>query len=1120
MSAAYVYDAVRTPFGRYGGALAGVRPDDLAAHVVARARRTRARRSIPSGSTTCCSATPTARARTTATSRAWRCCSPGCPTSVPGTTVNRLCGSSLDAAMQAAPRGRDGRRLAHARRRRRVDVARAVGRCSSPRRRCPAGDADAALDDARLAHGQPARCRTSGRSRSAQSTEKLAGHPRHRRARRRTRSRCAATALTAAAWDAGFYDDWVVPVPGHRARAATRTCAPTHRWRSSAKLKPAFARDGTVTAGNASPLNDGAGALWIGDEAAGDALGREPLARDRRPRRARRRPRRLRHRPGRGGRARRSRGRASAGATSSAVELNEAFAAQSLACLARWPELDPEIAQRQRRRDRDRAPARRLGRAHPRHARLRAAPPRRRLRASPRSASASDKDWRWCCMPDRDPPLDWPDYRSTALRHPKQPLVYLPQQVTETTGPQLGAPARRARSTTTSRASTTASRSASASPSPAGCSTPTAARSATRSSRSGRPTPPAATGTAGTAGRRRWTRTSPAAGARSPTPTGRYEFVTIKPGPYPWGNHPNAWRPGAHPLLAARPLVRAAARDADVLPGRPAVPVRPDLQLGARPGGARAHDQPLLASTRRRRTGRWPTSSTSCSAAATARRSTRRTDGRPRRPRRPSGPYLAIGLPWAEGPVADPDGVRIAGRVLDGAGDPSPTRWSRPGTTTRRRSRAAATDDEGRWSVQRAAPRRYLAVHVLARGLLRHLDHARLPRPGARTTRCWRASRPTGVTRCSAAAHRRWLPIRHPDPGHRARPSSSTSEDLFGGDLRARRGRRDRSTGAPGGRRCSTSRRRSRGPAPPRARSRRRRPARSPPPATPGSTTSPRSGARRRARPRPSSRWPPRCASAPTSTRTTARPARTSLDTAMMLLARRALEAIVADAARRGRRRRGPGRSAPRHAGDGADAAAARAADVVRAEGGRLADAASRRRSPGSWPCATACSPSRWAGRSAAATRRWPRTWRARSGSRSRCCRGTPTARGPRALAAALGMHGRRAGQDRARRRRCSRRARSARRARAATAAAPRRWRDKRNPAAAVSVLACAARVPGLVATVLAAHAAGARARRRRLAGGVGHDHRRAAPDGLGRGVDARRCSRGSRSIPGGCART
>ena len=50
---------------------------------------------------------------------------------------------------------------------------------------------------------------------------------------------------------------------------------------------------------------------------------------------------------------------------------------------------------------------------------------------------------------------------------------------------------------------------------------------------------------------------------------GEYRFITIKPGAYPWPNHPNAWRPEPHPLLALRPGVHGAARDADVLPGDP-----------------------------------------------------------------------------------------------------------------------------------------------------------------------------------------------------------------------------------------------------------------------------------------------------------------------------------------------------------------------------------------------------------------------------------------------------------------------------------------------------------------------------------------------------------------------
>lgn len=84
------------------------------------------------------------------------------------------------------------------------------------------------------------------------------------------------------------------------------------------------------------------------------------------------------------------------------------------------------------------------------------------------------------------------------------------------------------------------------------------------------------------------------------------------------------------------------------------------------------------------------------------------------------GPYLALGLPWAEGPVADPDGVRVGGRVLDGAGQPIADglveAWYHDPPAFAR----CPTDDEGHWHV--VVPRSpYLAVHVFARGLLRHL---------------------------------------------------------------------------------------------------------------------------------------------------------------------------------------------------------------------------------------------------------------------------------------------------------------------------------------------------------------------------------------------------------------
>ena len=82
---AYLVSGVRTPVGRYGGALAGVRPDDLAALVVGElVRRTGSTRRVNSvRSTRSSSAAPTRPAKTTGTSRAWRCCSPGFPMRCP-----------------------------------------------------------------------------------------------------------------------------------------------------------------------------------------------------------------------------------------------------------------------------------------------------------------------------------------------------------------------------------------------------------------------------------------------------------------------------------------------------------------------------------------------------------------------------------------------------------------------------------------------------------------------------------------------------------------------------------------------------------------------------------------------------------------------------------------------------------------------------------------------------------------------------------------------------------------------------------------------------------------------------------------------------------------------------
>jgi acetyl-CoA acyltransferase len=145
----------------------------------------------------------------------------------------------------------------------------------------------------------------------------------------------------ARAWAEGLFADEVVPVPGTDLTVdeSMRADSSTEKL---ATLKPVFRPNGTVTAGNSSPLNDGAAALLIGSADGASRSGRTPLARI----------------AGRGAAgvdpdvfgigpveaANRALKRAGIGwGDLAAVELNEAFAVQSLACLADWPDLDRSI---------------------------------------------------------------------------------------------------------------------------------------------------------------------------------------------------------------------------------------------------------------------------------------------------------------------------------------------------------------------------------------------------------------------------------------------------------------------------------------------------------------------------------------------------------------------------------------------------------------------------------------------------------------------------------------------------------------------------------------------------------------------------------------------------------
>src|SRR3954453_12236275 len=272
MSAAYVYDAVRTPFGRYGGAVARVRPDDPARPVVKaleqRGLDPERVDEVMFGDANQAGEDNRNVARMAVLLAGW-------PTDVPGTTINRLCGSSLDAAIQASRAIETGDASCVV-----VGGVESMSRAPNvllkPEKPFAVGEQTLYSTTLGWRMVNPAMPEQWTISLGA-STEKLAGmHGIGRDAQDAFALR--SHQLTDAAWDDGFYDGWVVPVPGTELER-DEGVRPDTSPEKLAKLKPAFAADGTVTAGNASPLNDGAAAVWLGDEAAGGTLGTAPLAR-------------------------------------------------------------------------------------------------------------------------------------------------------------------------------------------------------------------------------------------------------------------------------------------------------------------------------------------------------------------------------------------------------------------------------------------------------------------------------------------------------------------------------------------------------------------------------------------------------------------------------------------------------------------------------------------------------------------------------------------------------------------------------------------------------------------------------------------------------------------------
>ncbi|MFD7309402.1 thiolase family protein [Promicromonospora sp. NPDC059942] len=337
MGQAFVYDAVRTPFGRYGGALAGVRPDDLAAFVVGEQVR-RAPGLDPARIDDVILGNANGAGEENRNVARMAVLLAGLPLSVPGVTVNRLCGSSLDAAVQAARAVETGD----------ADVVVAGGVESmsrapwvlpKPERAYPAGGAELVSTTLgwRLVNKRMQPDWTVSLGEATERLREKYGVTRERQDEFALRSH----RLAHAAWEAGRYDDLVTAVPGtdlHR----DEPVRPDGTLEKLAALKPSFRSDGgTITAGNASPLTDGASAALIGSEAAAGLTGLEPLARIAGRAAVANEPQDFGYAPVAA--AERALAKSGIGwADVGAVELNEAFAAQSLVCVDAW-DVDPEI---------------------------------------------------------------------------------------------------------------------------------------------------------------------------------------------------------------------------------------------------------------------------------------------------------------------------------------------------------------------------------------------------------------------------------------------------------------------------------------------------------------------------------------------------------------------------------------------------------------------------------------------------------------------------------------------------------------------------------------------------------------------------------------------------------
>ncbi len=337
----FVLDAVRTPIGRYGGGLASVRPDDLAAAVVSAlvARKPGVQAEIDQ---VVFGATNQAGEDNRNVARMALLLA-GLPATIPAVTVNRLCGSGLEAVADAARRIAVGE----------SECVIAGGVESMTRAPFTMPKSASAFDrtpptvyDTTLGWRYPnpklaARFELISMGETAENVAEKYGVSREDQ----DLFALASHQKAAAAWERGDFAAEVVPVEVQQPKGEPVSFGRDESVRKDAtiealaKLKPVFRKTGSVTAGNSSPINDGASALMLVSERVAALAGGAPLARVVMSATAGVEPNLMGEGPIFAVRRLFERSGVSA-KDLDLVELNEAFAAQALPCV-RTLELDP-----------------------------------------------------------------------------------------------------------------------------------------------------------------------------------------------------------------------------------------------------------------------------------------------------------------------------------------------------------------------------------------------------------------------------------------------------------------------------------------------------------------------------------------------------------------------------------------------------------------------------------------------------------------------------------------------------------------------------------------------------------------------------------------------------------